>query len=86
MKKTIIFLLLAILIISCSSLKETETALNQGNYDLAINIAVNKLIEGKTAKRNQDYIPLLKQAFVKAVAQDQVLLQRWQLDNNPAVL
>ncbi|WP_405377581.1 hypothetical protein [Nonlabens sp. Asnod3-A02] len=86
MKKTIIYLLFTVLIISCSSLKETETALNQGNYDQAIDIAVNKLIEGKTAKRNQEYIPLLKQAYMKAVAQDQVLLQRWQLDNNPAVL
>ncbi|PPK93227.1 hypothetical protein LY01_02512 [Nonlabens xylanidelens] len=86
MKKTIIYLLFTVLIISCSSLKETETALNQGNYDQAIDIAVNKLIEGKTAKRNQEYIPLLKQAYMKAVAQDQILLQRWQLDNNPAVL
>ena len=86
MRKTIIYLLFTVLIISCSSLKETETALNQGDYDLAIDIAVNKLIEGKTAKRNQEYIPLLKQAYIKAVAQDQVLLQRWQLDNNPTVL
>ncbi|MEP3967550.1 MAG: hypothetical protein ABJM08_00970, partial [Nonlabens sp.] len=85
MRKTIIYLLFTVLIISCSSLKKTETALNQGDYDLAIEIAVNKLIEGKTDKKNQEYIPLLKQAYLKAVAQDQALLQRWQLDNNPAV-
>lgn len=86
MKKTIIYLLLIFLVASCSSIKETETALNQGNYDQAINIAVKELIEGKTAKRNQEYIPLLEQAFKKAVSQDKVLLQRWELDNNPAVL
>jgi hypothetical protein len=86
MKQLSIALFAFILLTSCGSIKKTETAINQGSYDQAINISVEELVDGKNAKRNQEYIPLLEQAYKKAVAQDQIALKRWQLDPNPSVL
>jgi hypothetical protein len=86
MKQLSIALFAFILFTSCGSIKKTETAINQGSYDQAINISVEELVDGKNSKRNQEYIPLLEQAYKKAVAQDQVALKRWQLDPNPSVL
>jgi hypothetical protein len=86
MKQLSIALFAFILFTSCGSIKKTETAINQGSYDQAINISVEQLVDGKNSKRNQEYIPLLEQAYKKAVAQDQVALKRGQLDPNPAAL
>jgi hypothetical protein len=86
MKQLSIVLTTFILLTSCGSLKKTETAINQGSYDQAINISVEELVNGKDSKRNQEYIPLLEQAYKKAVEQDQIALNRWQLDPNPSVL
>lgn len=71
---------------SCSGLKKTETAINQGDFDQAIHIAVENLVDGKDSKRNQEYIPLLEEAYLKAMEQDQILLKKWKLDPNPTVL
>ncbi|WP_339687877.1 hypothetical protein [uncultured Nonlabens sp.] len=86
MKRLLIVVTALILLASCSSVKKTETAINEGDYDQAINIAVENLVDGKNSKRNQEYIPLLERAFKKATEQDQMQLKRWQLDPNPAVL
>ncbi|MEN8900918.1 MAG: hypothetical protein ABF247_06425 [Nonlabens sp.] len=83
---SIVLLFLLFLTSSCSSLKKTESAINQGDFDQAINIAIENLIDGKDSKRNQEYIPLLEDAYKKAMEQDQMLLQKWKLDPNPAVL
>ena len=74
------------LLVSCSGVKNTQTAINQGDYDNAIDIAVDKLVSGKNLKRNQEYIPLLEQAYRKANEQDKLLIKRWSIDPNPAVL
>ncbi len=86
MKHVSIVIFISLLIVSCSGVKETQTAINQGNYDNAIEIAVDKLVSGKNLKRNQEYIPLLEDAFKKANEQDLLLINRWNLDPNPAVL
>lgn len=86
MKRLLIVVTALFLLASCSSVKKTETAINEGDFDQAINIAVENLVDGKNSKRNQEYIPLLERAFKKATEQDQMQLQRWQLDPNPAVL
>lgn len=86
MKRLLIVVTALVLLASCSSVKKTETAINEGDFDQAINIAVENLVDGKNSKRNQEYIPLLERAFKKATEQDQMQLQRWQLDPNPAVL
>ena len=48
MKKQLLFLLIVILAASCSSIKNTQEAINTGNYNKAINLAVENLIENKT--------------------------------------
>nr|WP_042293798.1 hypothetical protein [Nonlabens ulvanivorans] len=85
--KTIYSLLFVYIILaSCSSVKKAETAINTGNFDQAIDIAISNLASDKNAKRKQEYVVLLEDAFAKAVSEDQIALKRLQSDPNPAVL
>ena len=83
MKKILLFTALAFLIISCSSLKNTQEAISNGNYDSAINTAIEKLKRNKTKKGNQPYILLLEEAFEKATAKDLARIKFLEKDNNP---
>ncbi|MBF4986063.1 hypothetical protein FNJ87_17615, partial [Nonlabens mediterrranea] len=77
---------ICILSAGCSSVKKAETAINTGNFDQAIDIAISNLSSDKNAKRKQEYVVLLEDAFAKAVHEDQIVLNRLQSDPNPAVL
>ena len=55
MKKILLFTVLIFFIVSCSSLKNTQEAINNGNYDSAINTAIKNLKRNKTKKGNQPY-------------------------------
>lgn len=68
-KKIFIALILTVSF-SCSSVKKTQEAINYGNYDQAIQIAVNQLRDHKSKKGNQEYILLLEDAFKKATLKD----------------
>ncbi|MEZ4853698.1 hypothetical protein [Flavobacterium sp.] len=81
--KKITLLFLSILTISCS-LKQTQTFLNSGNYDVAINRAVEALQKNKTAKGKQDYIYILEEAFAKANERDLDRINLLKKENNPA--
>jgi hypothetical protein len=70
MKKLLPLLLIITIISSCSSVKKTEKALNTGNYDQAINIALNKLRTNKEKKGKQPIILMLEQAYAKAIDRD----------------
>ena len=70
MKLKLPMFLLIITSLSCSSVKTTQKALNYGNYDEAINIAVKNLRNNKTKKSNQPYILMLKDAFKKVTLRD----------------
>jgi hypothetical protein len=83
MKKILLFTALVFLIISCSSLKKTQESISNGNYDSAINTAIENLKRNKTKKRNQPYILLLEEAFEKATAKDLARIQFLKKDNNP---
>ena len=68
MKKiTLLFLLL--LIVSCG-VKQTQSMLSNGDYDGAINRALEGLRTNKNSKGNQDYVYLLEEAFAKAKQRD----------------
>ena len=54
MKKKILPVLIILLIYSCSSVKKTRQAINKGNYETAINIAVKKLQNNKSKKRLEE--------------------------------
>ncbi|GAA4274684.1 hypothetical protein U6A24_08965 [Aquimarina gracilis] len=84
--KKLLLLFTVFAIASCSSVKKTEKALNTGNYDQAINIALNKLRTNKDKKGKQPYILMLEEAFGKVVERDINAVNYLQQDGNPANL
>lgn len=83
MKNYILFIAFILLITSCSSIKKTQEAISNGNYDSAINTSVENLKRNKTKKRNQPYILLLEEAFTKATAKDLARINFLKKENNP---
>ncbi len=77
-----IFLFIFATIISCSSVKKTQEAINYGNYDEAINIALKNLRNNKTKKSNQPYIMLLEDAFEKVTKKDLAKIDFLKTDGN----
>ena len=49
--------------------------LTSGDYDGAINRAIEGLRTNKNAKSNQDYVYLLEESFVKAKERDEEAIQ-----------
>lgn len=85
--KKITYILFALLVISaCSSVKTTQEAINSGNYDKAISLAVKNLRSSKTKKGNQPYIPMLQDAFKKAVEKDKSRIKFLKKEGNPESL
>ena len=83
--KKITFLLSLFMIASCGS-KQTERMVNSGNYDAAIQTAVNNLRTNKNAKGKQDYVYFLEEAFAKARERDLRNITAWYNDANAANL
>lgn len=83
-KVSFLISILSIFLASCSGVKKAQTALHSGNYDQSITIALEKLKSNKTKKKNQEYIIILEEAFVKAVERDEKRLKILTLDGNPA--
>jgi hypothetical protein len=81
--KKITLLFIATLFIACG-VKQTQSLLSNGNYDAAIENAINALETNKTAKGKQDYVYLLEEAFAKAKARDLNSLNLLKKENNPA--
>jgi hypothetical protein len=65
MKQLLFFSILSLMLISCSGVKKTRQAVNNGNQQWAIYQAIEKISKDKTHKRNQPYILLLEEAFQK---------------------
>ena len=84
MKK--LLLLACITLLSCSAVKETESALNTGNYDQAIDIALDNLRTHKNKKSKQPYILLLENAYQKANTRDLERISFLTQNNNDAQL
>ncbi|SDW93307.1 hypothetical protein SAMN05444411_102497 [Lutibacter oricola] len=78
--------LLIIATISCSSIKKTQEALNYGNYDEAINIAVKNLRSNKFKKGNQPYVLMLEEGFKKVVDRDLERISFLKKEGNKASL
>ena len=81
-KNTLLFILVA-LVISCGSKKNVERSLTSGNYNKAITKSIKKLRNNKNAKRKQDYILLLKDAYDKANTRDLDAVTSLKSSNNP---
>jgi hypothetical protein len=83
MKKIILFILAFTCITSCSSVKNTQKAINDGNYQKAIDIAISNLKKNKFKKGNQPYVLMLEDAYVKANKRDVDQIKFLIKENNP---
>ncbi len=83
MKKTTLLFALFVLITSCG-VRQTRESLTSGDYDAAIQTAVEGLRNRKDAKGKQDYIYLLEEAFAKAKDRDLQNINLWFKDANPS--
>jgi hypothetical protein len=81
--KKITLLFLSLLIVSCG-VKQTQSMLSNGDYDGAINRALEGLRTNKNSKGNQDYVYLLEEAFAKAKQRDLESLNLLIKENNPS--
>lgn len=70
MKRALLILFITFNILACNTAKQVEKAVNTGNYDYAITTALDKLKTNKTKKNKEEYIVMLKEAFVKAESRD----------------
>ena len=70
MKKYCTIIILSLFLFSCGSSKKIENSIQSGNFIGAFNKAIEKIRSDKNKSSNQDYIPLLKEAYDKAALQD----------------
>ncbi|WP_339893719.1 hypothetical protein [uncultured Algibacter sp.] len=83
MKKLLLLSVVLLLLIACNTKKQVEVAVNSGNYDRAINTALDKLRKNKDKKRNYDYAIMLQDAYYKVVERDLENIAHLKKDNNP---
>ncbi|MCQ0110810.1 hypothetical protein SAMN04487906_0985 [Zhouia amylolytica] len=81
--KKLLLLLIVIFTIACSGVKKTQEAINTGNYDSAINLALTELRDNKSKKSNQPYIIMLEDAYAKATVRDLDHIKFLIKENNP---
>lgn len=84
MKRNIL-LLLTLFLFYCG-VKQTQSMLSNGDYDGAIERALDGLRTNKNAKGNQDYVYLLEEAFAKAKERDLNNLSLLIKEKNPSNL
>ncbi|HLF51806.1 hypothetical protein [Flavobacterium sp.] len=85
MKKITLLLALFIIVSSCG-VKKTRSMLSDGDYDGAINRAIEGLRSNKNAKSKQDYVYLMEEAFAKAKERDLHEIDLLVKDASPAKL
>lgn len=83
MKKLAYVMLILTVCFSCSTKRQVEKAVNSGNYNAAISNAIDNLKTNKDARRKQDIIFLLKDAYAKANDRDLNEIKRLESTNNP---
>lgn len=82
MKKSLLLFFFILLIASCG-VKKTQNLLSEGDYDAAIDRAVDGLHSNKASKGKQDYVYLLEEAFAKAKERDLRNLDLLAKDKKP---
>jgi len=85
MQKITLLVSILFLAVSCG-VKTTQSLLSDGDYDGAINRAVEALKTKKDSKGKQDYVYLLEEAFAKAKDRDLRNLEMMEKEKNPANL
>lgn len=84
MKKITLLVSFLFLIFFSCGVKTTQSLLSDGNYDAAIDRAVDALKTKKDSKGKQDYVFLLEEAFAKAKDRDLRNLEMMTKEANPA--
>jgi len=84
MKKITLLFSVLFLTLSACGVKTTQSLLSDGNYDAAIDRAVDALKTKKDSKGKQDYVYLLEEAFAKAKDRDLRNLEMMAKEANPA--
>ncbi len=84
MKKITLLFSVLFLALSACGVKTTQSLLSDGNYDAAIDRAVDALKTKKDSKGKQDYVYLLEEAFAKAKDRDLRNLEMMTKEANPA--
>ncbi|MBL7886235.1 MAG: hypothetical protein JNJ52_05775 [Flavobacterium sp.] len=84
--KNITYLLAFFVLITSCGVKQTRESLTSGDYDGAIQNAIDGLRNRKDAKGKQDYVYLLEEAFAKAKERDLRNINAWFKDANPSNL
>ena len=84
--KSLSLSLVAILLSSCSSVRETQIEVASGNYDYAINRALEGLKRNRSNKKTDEYARILEEAFAKAVDRDLRAIERWGFENHGQAL
>jgi hypothetical protein len=84
MKKITLLLSILFLALGSCGVKTTQSLLSDGNYDGAIDRAVEALRTKKDSKGKQDYVFLLEEAFAKAKDRDLRNLDLMIKEANPA--
>ena len=82
-KTTLLLVFTTLIMLSCSSVKTTEKAINSGNYEKAISLSIKNLAKNKYKKKNQPYVIMLKNAFKKAVDRDVSKIAFLEKESNP---
>ncbi|MFY0630965.1 MAG: hypothetical protein JXR05_11325 [Flavobacteriaceae bacterium] len=77
------YLLLFMMLYSCSSVKRSENNLYKGNYDEAIRLSIKKIQKSRNKKSSKEHIQLLQQAFKKAVSDDIARIELLEKEGNP---
>lgn len=85
MKKSLLIISLVFLA-ACGGVKKTQEALNTGNYQTAMNRAIENLSKNKTKKGNQDYVLMLEEAYSKHSIRELERIAFLEKDGNPANL
>ena len=83
MKKLLLLSVVFLLLVACNTKKQVEIAVNSGNYDRAINTALDKLRKNKDKKRNYDYVIMLQDAYYKVAKRDLETIKHLKKDSNP---
>jgi hypothetical protein len=76
-------IVLLFLLVACSGVKQAQSELSTGNYDETVSITTDKLRNNKDAKRKQEHIYLLEEAFAKAKQRDLADIDLWAKEGNP---
>jgi len=84
--KNLLLSILVITLLSCGSTQKATSHLQTGNYIEAFNASIAKLNKDKTKKSSQKHIPLLKEAYTKAVDDELKQIKILQKENSPESL